>query len=64
MERVALRYEGIPLLRVLELMKEERDDTASDNLFGRKKIIFQPEMSMFSWNIPIQFLPKSGRIIT
>ena len=58
---MALRDEGTYPLRVFVMMKEVRDGISGENLLGSKDLIYQYVMSIFSWTIPIQFSPKSGR---
>ena len=54
-------YEGTYPLRVFVLTKEVSDGTSGNNFLGSKDLIYHPVMSIFSWTIMIQFLPKSGR---
>ena len=44
---MALRFQGTYNLRVFALMKEMRDRTYGDNLFGSEDLIYQPVMSIF-----------------
>ena len=58
---MALRDEGTCPLRVFALINKVRDSKFGDNLLGGNDLIYQPVTSMFSWTIPIQFFPNSGR---
>ena len=58
---MALRDEGTYPMRFFVLIKKVRDGKYAEKKLGIRDIIYQIVMSMFSWTIPIQFLPKSGR---
>ena len=56
-----LRYERLPPLRVIFMIKEVRDGVYGETFLGGKELNIHTWKSIFSWTTIFQFFPKPGR---